>query len=93
MVLYGYDASVFNAAQGSDNWLEWFDLDTVSTPAPKGLLYTSTIELTRLDWKKRDANLIGLINTSYTIGAIVAGWFLGGPTVSVQMFIGMLYIS
>ena len=27
MVLYGYDASVFNAAQGSDNWLEWFDLD------------------------------------------------------------------
>ncbi|KAI0109892.1 general substrate transporter [Daldinia grandis] len=57
MVLYGYDASVFNAAQGSDNWLEWFDLDT-----------------------KRDANLIGLVNTAYTIGAIVAGWFFGGPT-------------
>jgi hypothetical protein len=30
MVLYGYDASVFNAAQGSDNWHEWFDLNTVS---------------------------------------------------------------
>ena len=29
MVLYGYDASVFNAAQGSDHWLEWFDLDLV----------------------------------------------------------------
>ncbi|KAI1386528.1 general substrate transporter [Hypoxylon trugodes] len=57
MVLYGYDASVFNAAQGSDNWLEWFDLDT-----------------------KKDANLIGLVNTAYTIGAIVAGWFFGGPT-------------
>ncbi|KAI1092683.1 general substrate transporter [Rostrohypoxylon terebratum] len=57
MVLYGYDASVFNAAQGSDNWLEWFDLDP-----------------------KADANLIGLVNTAYTIGAIVAGWFLGGPT-------------
>ncbi|KAH9884709.1 general substrate transporter [Xylariomycetidae sp. FL2044] len=56
MVLYGYDASVFNAAQGSDNWLEWFDLDT-----------------------KKDAYLIGLINTAYTIGAIVSGWFLGGP--------------
>ncbi|KAI0852933.1 general substrate transporter [Daldinia vernicosa] len=56
MVLYGYDASVFNAAQGSDNWLEWFNLDTT-----------------------RDANLIGLINTAYTIGAIVAGWFFGGP--------------
>ncbi|KAI1458044.1 general substrate transporter [Annulohypoxylon moriforme] len=57
MVLYGYDASVFNAAQGSDNWLEWFDLDP-----------------------KVDANLIGLVNTAYTIGAIVAGWFFGGPT-------------
>ncbi|KAI0593698.1 sugar transporter [Biscogniauxia sp. FL1348] len=57
MVLYGYDASVFNAAQGSDNWLLWFDLDT-----------------------KKDANLIGLVNTAYTIGAIIAGWFLGGPT-------------
>ncbi|KAH9987440.1 general substrate transporter [Xylariaceae sp. FL0662B] len=56
MVLYGYDASVFNAAQGSDNWLEWFDLDI-----------------------KEDANLIGLVNTAYTIGAIFAGWFVGGP--------------
>lgn len=27
MVLYGYDASVFNSVQGSDNWLEWVDLD------------------------------------------------------------------
>lgn len=30
MVLYGYDASVFNSVQGSDNWLAWFNLDTVS---------------------------------------------------------------
>lgn len=29
MVLYGYDASVFNSVQGSDNWLNWFNLDTV----------------------------------------------------------------
>ena len=29
MVLYGYDASVFNSVQGSSNWLNWFDLDTV----------------------------------------------------------------
>ncbi|KAI0483404.1 general substrate transporter [Xylariaceae sp. FL0804] len=57
MVLYGYDASVFNAAQGSDNWLHWFDLDS-----------------------DLNAYLIGLVNTAYTIGAIVAGWFLGGPT-------------
>jgi hypothetical protein len=27
MVLYGYDASVFNSVQGSDNWLEWVNLD------------------------------------------------------------------
>ncbi|GIJ98635.1 hypothetical protein Aspvir_000753 [Aspergillus viridinutans] len=25
-------------------------------------------------------NLLGLINTTYTIGAIISGWFLGGPT-------------
>ncbi|EFX00507.1 major facilitator superfamily transporter sugar [Grosmannia clavigera kw1407] len=56
MVLYGYDASVFNSVQGSKNWLNWFDLDP-----------------------KRDSYLIGLINTAYTIGAIVAGFFFGGP--------------
>ncbi|TGJ78741.1 hypothetical protein E0Z10_g10030 [Xylaria hypoxylon] len=56
MVLYGYDASVFNAAQGSDNWHEWFDLDG-----------------------KNDAYLIGLVNTAYTIGAIISGFFFGGP--------------
>lgn len=27
MVLYGYDASVFNSVQGSQNWLNWVDLD------------------------------------------------------------------
>lgn len=25
MVLYGYDASVYNAVQGSDNWVAYFD--------------------------------------------------------------------
>ena len=30
MVLYGYDASVFNSVQGSQNWLDYFGLDTVS---------------------------------------------------------------
>ncbi|KIH92480.1 hypothetical protein SPBR_02648 [Sporothrix brasiliensis 5110] len=56
MVLYGYDASVFNSVQGSENWLAWFDLDP-----------------------KKDSYLIGLINTAYTIGAIVSGFFFGGP--------------
>ncbi|EPE10558.1 sugar transporter [Ophiostoma piceae UAMH 11346] len=56
MVLYGYDASVFNSVQGSDNWLNWFDLDT-----------------------KTDSYLIGLVSTAYTIGAIISGFFFGGP--------------
>ncbi|PQE25761.1 sugar transporter protein [Rutstroemia sp. NJR-2017a BBW] len=46
MVLYGYDASVYNSVQGSKHWV---------------------------------AQRIGAVNTAYTVGAIVAGWFLGGP--------------
>ncbi|KAF2173282.1 hypothetical protein M409DRAFT_17225 [Zasmidium cellare ATCC 36951] len=53
MVLYGYDASVYNAVQGSDNWVAYFN--------------------------DPDANIIGAVNTSYTVGAIVAGFFIGGP--------------
>lgn len=25
MVLYGYDASVYNSVQGSENWMAWFN--------------------------------------------------------------------
>ena len=53
MVLYGYDASVFNAVQGSKNWVNYFN--------------------------HPDANTIGAINTAYTVGAVVAGFFFGGP--------------
>ncbi|KAF4463546.1 quinate permease [Fusarium albosuccineum] len=56
MVLYGYDASVFNSLQGSDNWFEWVNMD-----------------------QEEDTYMLGLINTSYTIGAIVSGFFMGGP--------------
>lgn len=40
MVLYGYDASVFNSLQGSNNWLAYFDLDPVSSRMawPAGLV-------------------------------------------------------
>ena len=34
MVLYGYDASVFNTVQVSTNWLEWFNFD-VKKPVRK----------------------------------------------------------
>ncbi|KAH8426067.1 putative MFS sugar transporter [Aspergillus melleus] len=53
MVLYGYDASVYNSVQGSDNWVEYFN-----NPGP---------------------NMIGGVNTAYTVGAIFGGFFLGGP--------------
>ena len=55
MVLYGYDASVFNAVQGSDNWNAWFNN------------------------VNKNPQLIGAINTAYTVGAVVAGFFFGGP--------------
>ena len=53
MVLYGYDASVYNSVQGSDNWVTYFDNPRVE--------------------------LIGAVNTGYTIGAVCGGWFIGGP--------------
>ncbi|EAU39028.1 conserved hypothetical protein [Aspergillus terreus NIH2624] len=53
MVLYGYDASVYNSVQGSDNWVAHFN-----DPGP---------------------NMIGAVNTAYTVGAIFGGFFLGGP--------------
>lgn len=53
MVLYGYDASVYNAVQGSKNWVAYFD--------------------------NPGSELIGAVNTAYTVGAVVAGFFLGGP--------------
>lgn len=53
MVLYGYDASVYNSVQGSSNWVAW-----MGTP---------------------DTYTIGAVNTSYNVGAIVAGFFAGGP--------------
>jgi hypothetical protein len=31
MVLYGYDASVFNAVQGSDHWVAWFNKPNAET--------------------------------------------------------------
>ncbi|KAF2196941.1 MFS sugar transporter-like protein [Delitschia confertaspora ATCC 74209] len=53
MVLYGYDASVFNAVQGSKHWVAYFN--------------------------HPNSQIIGAINTAYTVGAVVAGFFLGGP--------------
>ena len=32
MVLYGYDASVYNAVQGSDHWVKWFNKPVSKEP-------------------------------------------------------------
>ncbi|PKX94189.1 putative MFS sugar transporter [Aspergillus novofumigatus IBT 16806] len=53
MVLYGYDASVYNSVQGSKNWVKFFN--------------------------NPNENMIGAVNTAYTVGAIFGGFFLGGP--------------
>ncbi|KAK4103160.1 general substrate transporter [Parathielavia hyrcaniae] len=54
MILMGYDSSVFNSVQASQNWKS-----AMGDPDP---------------------HMVGLVNTVYTIGAIVTGWFLSGPT-------------
>ncbi|KAI0025434.1 general substrate transporter [Xylariomycetidae sp. FL0641] len=61
MVLYGYDASVFNAAQGSDNWLEWFDLDAEKDAYLIGLINT--------------AYTIGAIVAGWFLGGPIADYF------------------
>ncbi|GAM33559.1 hypothetical protein TCE0_011r00538 [Talaromyces pinophilus] len=71
MVLYGYDASVFNSVQGSANWKAWFN-------------HPST-------------NLVGTITTVYSVGAIVGGFFFGGPIADyfgrkVGMGIGCVFV-
>ncbi|TLD25236.1 hypothetical protein PspLS_05368, partial [Pyricularia sp. CBS 133598] len=81
MVLYGYDASVFNSVQGSDHWLEWFNLNSVGFN-PRDLVPSSNISNKNTNHsssKATDAYMIGLINTAYTIGAIISGFFIGGP--------------
>lgn len=71
MVLYGYDASVFNSVQGSANWKAWFN--------------------------HPNANLIGTVTTVYSVGAIVGGFFFGGPIADylgrkVGMAIGCVFV-
>ncbi|KAL3490762.1 general substrate transporter [Aspergillus germanicus] len=53
MVLMGYDASVFNSVQNSDNWHAYFD--------------------------NPNSYMLGLMNTVYTVGGIITGWFFAGP--------------
>ena len=74
MVLYGYDASTFNAISGSKNWNRWFDNIVPSRPPPTD----NSLTISQVSDPKK-ANLYGAINTSYTVGAIIAGWFFGGP--------------
>ena len=40
MVLYGYDASVFNTVQGSKNWIAWFDTPGLQLTGAINTAYT-----------------------------------------------------
>jgi MFS family permease len=40
MVLYGYDASVFNSVQGSKNWVAWFNTPNASVIGSINTAYT-----------------------------------------------------
>lgn len=71
MILYGYDASVFNSIQGTQSWIDYFD--------------------------DPNASEIGAINTTYTVGAIVSGWFAAGPMADYfgrkcPMIVGCLFV-
>ena len=71
MVLYGYDASVYNAVLGSKSWLAYFD-----HPSDE---------------------LTGAVNTAYTVGAVVSGFFFGGPVADrfgrrVGMALGAIFV-
>lgn len=81
MVLYGYDASTFNAIQKQDNWLAWVGLKSVGCPSLREHHSADCVEI--LTSIQTDTYMIGLINTVYSVGAIVSGWFVGGPTVSI----------
>lgn len=59
MILLGYDSSVFNSVQVSENWKS-----AMGYPDPY---------------------MVGLINTVYTVGGIITGWFVSGPTVSFRV--------
>lgn len=68
---YGFDASVYNAVQGSDAWVDW-----MGHPGPE---------------------LIGGVNTAYSVCAIISGWFIAAPAADylgrkVAMAIGSVLI-
>ena len=60
MILLGYDSSVFNSVQASENWKS-----AMGQPDPY---------------------MVGLVNTVYTVGGIITGWFFAGPTVRCRPY-------
>ena len=74
MVLYGFDAAIFNNVQINKQWLAWFN-------NPVRLFKISRKNF-KIDQPRQSGELFGLVNTTYSIGAIISGWFIAGPTVS-----------
>lgn len=89
MVLYGYDASVYNSVQGSDHWVAWFNnpdanlIGAINT----GSCSSFSITCSWSEWILRLPRPFFILlpehfsnsSTAYTVGAIVGGWFIGGP--------------
>lgn len=72
MVLMGYDASVFNSVQNSNNWTKYFDNPVLITYSLDFEIYLTYLQ---------NSYMLGLLNTVYTVGGIITGWFFAGPLV------------
>ncbi|RWA07753.1 hypothetical protein EKO27_g7347 [Xylaria grammica] len=105
MVLYGYDASVFNAAQGSDNWHEWFDLNADNDGYLIGLVNTAYTIGAIADYLGRRwgmglgciitiiATFIQAFAPRHNLGAFIGGRVLIGIGQGLALTAGPIYIG
>ena len=52
-------------------------------------VYSNSWETKSRLTSQKSGELFGLINTTYSIGAIIAGWFIAGPTVRSDPFVNL----
>ena len=70
MVLYGYDAAVFNAVQGSKNWIAWFDKPGLQLTGAINTAYTVGAIF----------GGVSMIQPTTRFAELnVSGFFMGGP--------------
>lgn len=76
MTLYGFDSSVFNALQASENWLNWFNLDLKNDSYTVGLINT--------------CYTIGAIVSGFFIGGPLADWLGRRAGMGIGCFITII---